>query len=112
MRSGLRMGQTLPRTPSGGVPMSDRKTLAEMEAELEDMQASECRRAAVREQEHQRQLSVLRRRARIVAVFVVLGAVAIFLALLASLSNPPSMPPSVDEPPESWATDNTDGGVI
>jgi len=93
--------------------MGDWKTLEELEDELDASIASEARRAALREKEHQRQLAVLRRRAGIAAVIVVLGIVAIFLILMASLSNPPSTPLALpeDEPPESWATDAADAGV-
>jgi hypothetical protein len=105
--------------------MSDQKTLEEMEQELEDMQASECRRAAVREQEHQRQLRALRRKTAtlcLLAAVVILGALGALAVSIASV--PPGTETAIEEtaggmataeeaPPEGWATDgNSDGGVL
>jgi hypothetical protein len=93
--------------------MSTKQELQRMEEELEAMQASECRRAAEREQEHQRALRRARTQVGLACGLLALLTVGVIAGLASSLGSPPA---PADEPPwqdtpEAWATYTADAGV-
>lgn len=93
-----------------------------MERELEESQAYECRRAAAREQEHQRQMKVLRRKTWAACIMALLASAG-WWAWVAKATTADMQASTAAErrepapgPDETWAedalTDAADAGVI